>query len=68
MKSVESMREEAKPANGLEHVDLQKKDETGMSFDPHGMLLIPQPTDRSDDPLVFYMTNSVLTLDMGKIS
>jgi hypothetical protein len=29
-----------------------KVEETGLLYDVHGMLLIPQPTDRSDDPLV----------------
>jgi hypothetical protein len=29
-----------------------KIEETGLLYDVHGMLLIPQPTDRSDDPLV----------------
>lgn len=38
-----------------DHVEAQlqtKADDTGLLYDVHGMLLIPQPTDRSDDPLV----------------
>ena len=38
-----------------DHIEAQqqtKAGDTGLLYDVHGMLLIPQPTDRSDDPLV----------------
>jgi len=38
----------------VDHLD-GKIGENALLYDAHGMLLIPQPTDRSDDPLV---TNS----------
>ena len=43
-----------KVENGApDHVEAGTKHEPdGLLYDPHGMLLIPQPTDRIDDPLV----------------
>ena len=52
MTTVEALRDETKPETTLEEAEMQKTDDTGLVYDPHGMFLIPQPTDRSDDPLV----------------
>ena len=52
-----------------DHVEAQlqtKVEDTGLMYDVHGMLLIPQPTDRSDDPLVLNNIACRLTRDMGK--
>jgi hypothetical protein len=43
---------EAVPPDHVEAQMQTKVEETGLLYDVHGMLLIPQPTDRSDDPLV----------------
>ena len=58
-------------AVGPDHVEAgmqTKVEETGLLYDVHGMLLIPQPTDRSDDPLVPHIPNCALIVDMGEVS
>ena len=53
MPTVEiSPGEKRGPEYDLDHVEGGKIDETALKYDKHGMLLIPQPTDRPDDPLV----------------
>jgi len=62
-------KSEAVPADHVEAQLQTKVEDTGLLYDTHGMLLIPQPTDRSDDPLVLKskVVNCVLIIDMGKI-
>jgi len=41
----------------IDHLENDAKiEEPGLLYDVHGMLLIPQPTNRSDDPLVLGVT------------
>jgi hypothetical protein len=68
--SVENGRYKTE-AVGPDHLDTSTKaEEPGLLYDPHGMLLIPQPTARTDDPLVWpkQTLRHPLMSDMGKIS
>lgn len=43
----------------VDHLEHDGKiEENALLYDAHGMLLIPQPTDRIDDPLVILILQS----------